>query len=391
MTNLSTYLESPNQLHLYENIHFNTIILDLPFCSIRAHHPYDWTNAEIQRLSENLIYEHLAFNLDGIYTDDELLMIESTLKDRQLPQYFSACRIQDPGLIIWLQEHFPNLNIQLNPETGAQNTPGIGTLQQCGIHRFILNHETPYSVIKTIRHEFPSLELETLVQGPILIQYSKRQFLSNYYESNPNTPIRVDAEDQDLPQRKFTFLNTSFGHFMFAQFHRSLANHSDKLTQLKDCTWLIDARGETDQYLRESMVLYTGLINNKVMDIQSTLHSLFQESNKPQKPGFFLSNNTDYDWRNESSQSKRTPIGHIISTFKGDSTCLEFYEPVDLTAPIQCMNPDMSETWLNTEELCTLDHEPVNSITPFTPYLLPPQKGVQIKAKLFQVVSTTSI
>ena len=95
-----------------------------------------------------------------------------------------------------------------------------------------------------------------LVQGPILIQYSRRRFLSDLYESDPTTPIRLDAEDADLPQRQFTFLNTPFGHFMFAQFHRSLAVYNDKLTSLINTSWLIDARGESTNYFQTALDVY---------------------------------------------------------------------------------------------------------------------------------------
>ena len=59
-------------------------------------------------------------------------------------------------------------------------------------------------------------------------------------------------------------------------------------------------------------VLNTGMNNDQ---IDSYLNVLEQESNRPQKPSFFLSNNTDFDWRDE--QSFKTPeIGRIVTTKK---------------------------------------------------------------------------
>lgn len=382
MTPLSTYLEHPSKIHLYKNNHFDTVILDLPFCSIRAHHPYDWSNEEIDELSTSLSVDHLAFNLDGIYTDQELSIIHSTLSNRQLDRLFSACRIQDPGLILWLNQHFPTLAIQCNPETGMQNIPAIKTLHENGIKRFILNHETPVGVIQNIAKECPSLELETLVQGPILIQYSKRQFMSNLYETSPDTPIRVNAEDSDLPQRMFTFLNTTFGHFMFAQFHRSLANYSEKLIPL-DCHWLIDARGESEHYLTTVFDLYANLGALTNDEISKKVHALFNESRKPQKPGFFLANNTDYDWRDET-KTKARPVGHVISKIKGDEPLIEFYESIPINAQILCINPDQTETVIESLHMTDLTHQSIHTIEAFTPYLLANyQKGIQFKALLY--------
>ena len=144
MSNISTYIEHPSNTELMKGYSFRTLILDLPFCSVRAHRPYDWSDKDINDLNA-LDFQDLAFNLDGIYTDHELSIIKTTIESRKLHQQFSAVRIQDPGLIIWINEHFPNLNIQLNSETGLQNTPAIKAMFNLGIQTFICNHETPAS------------------------------------------------------------------------------------------------------------------------------------------------------------------------------------------------------------------------------------------------------
>lgn len=383
MKPLVTYLEHPSKIPLYRNHHFDTIILDLPFCSIRSHQPYDWSNEEISHLKLSMSMDHLAFNLDGIYTDQELRIIHSTISTRQLDALFSICRIQDPGLILWLNHHFPSLDIHLNPETGMQNIPAIKTLHDYGIKRFILNHETPVSVIDNIAKELPFLKLEILVQGPILIQYSKRQFLSNLYGTSAGTSLRFDAEDKDLAQRMFTFLNTDFGHFMFAQFHRSLANYSEKLIPL-DCYHLIDARGESDKYAATSFDLYTNLKSLTNGEILKKVYDLSHASKKPQKPGFFLANNTDYDWRDET-KTKDSPVGHVISKIKGDETLIEFYVPLPIDSQLRCINPDQTEASIElSSRITNLDHQPIHIIEAFTPYLLVNhQKGIQFKGLLY--------
>ena len=383
MNLISTYIESPAQGLAHQDLCLDTMIIDLPFCSVRSHRPHHWTNEDIQSL--NLIqHQYLAFNLDGIYTDHELSIIQSTINDRALDQLFNACRIQDPGLIVWLKQHYPHLHIQFNPETGIQNTPAIQTLHQHGIHRLILNHETPYSVIRDLPKKFPTLEFEVFVQGPILIQYSRRRFLSDLYDADPNIPIRVDAEDEELPERLFTFLNTSFGHFMFAQFHRSLAKYSDKLGQLDGCSWLIDSRGESTSYLNTCIDLYMNLDSYASDDISNKIHHLMSESKKPQKPGFFLSNNTDYDWRDESKTNHKQPMGRVLSKTKNDATLVEFYTPISSQTQVLCINPDQTEKEVALDEIKDLSLQPVSTIHPFTPYLLPnQQKGIQFKGQLY--------
>ena len=130
---------------------------------------------------------------------------------------------------------------------------------------------------------------------------------------------------------------------MFAQFHRCLGKYANKLNVLSSVTWLIDARGESPHYFKTALYLYNSLFSLSSDDISDQLSQLQIESNKPQKPGFFLSNNTDYDWRNASSHVKSTPIGVIRSAKKQDSILIEFliiYPPhLTLFALIQINRP----------------------------------------------------
>ncbi len=381
MNHLSTYIETPEQFVLLEKFHFETIIVDLPFCSIRSHCNYDWTNEELIHL-KTLHLTHLCLNLDGIYSDDELTIIESTIKHRQLDTIFSAFRIQDPGLLLWVKERFKAIDVQLNSETGFQNFPAIDALFDQGLSSFTLNHETPYPVIKDFQSQQTRGAFELMVQGPILIQYSRRRFLSDRYDKDPSQPIRVDAEDPELPKRQFTFLNTVFGHFMFAQFQRCLANQANKLKQLPNISWLIDARGESIQYFTTALFLYQQLYQYDDTTLSIYIKTLQEESKKPQKPGFFLANNTDYDWRDHS---KRKPsIGKIVSVKKEDAILVQFYQNVLLPREFACINPDNTTVTLTISELKNLDLSATHQINEFTPYIIsPPVKGIQINGELY--------
>ena len=383
MIQLSSYIESPNQQIDFEPYTFHTIIVDLPFCSVRAHRPYDWSIDELHQLL-SLRPLFLALNLDGIYSDQELAIIESTIHDRSLDCVFTAFRIQDPGLSIWIKDRFPNMTIQCNPETGVQNLPAMSCLFKSGISLVSLNHEIPYADIQLIQTEYPTNACELFVQGPILIQYSRRRFLSDLYQSDPETPLRFLAQDAECPTRNFTFLNTNFGHFMFAQFHRSLATSHKKLGRLTSFSWLIDARGESDAYRSISFHLYASLASLNDDQINDAQDKLTDCSNKPQKPGFFLSNNTDYDWRDYATPPDSRPIGMVVSARKNDAILLEFFQPMSTSASVVCHNPDNTHGTFSTNQLLTLDLSTPSSIQPFIDYVLaPPVKGIQVKGMLY--------
>ena len=379
---LSTYIEHPNQIQALSSYRFKNIIVDLPFCSIRSVNPYHWALSEINTLKD-INTESVYLNLDGLYSDTELAIIKDEIKKQNLMTCIDGFRIQDVGLIQWLKNHFPKKRIHLNPEIGIQNSMAISELSKININEFTFNHETDVAVMKTIVNQLPQIEFEIFAQGPILIQYSRRRFLSNLYNNNSTTPLQFDSEDPELEGRFFTFLDTQFGHFMFAHFHRSIAEYHHKLADFPTVSLLIDARGQSNDYLTTSLTTYSllkTLPQEQIEDCTSKLQSL---SKKPQKPSFFLSNNTDYDWRDEQ-RSNLPPIGRILNAKKNESILLEFYEDVDLSSSITCINPDQTTSSIDISELMDLNHKKTISVEPFKIYQLRHwQKGIQIKGALY--------
>jgi collagenase-like PrtC family protease len=387
MIKLSTYLESPSQVHILSQLH--TIIVDMPFCSVRAHCPHPWTSKELRAAQSNLQHQYFCLNMDGLYSDTELSNIKSYIHTHQLFHIFNAVRLQDPGLMQWIHAHFPNITIQLNTETGFQNSSGLAALFKAATPPSLvsLNHELPYSVITPMTTQLKSLEL--FVQGPILIQYSRRQFLSDWYQNNTDVQQSVSAQDPELPQRSFSFLNTPFGHFMFAHFHRCLATAPDKLQKLSQLPWLVDARGMPFEYLKTSLHLYQNLPNLTSEAITAHITELQELSAAPQKPGFFLSNNTDYDWRDYTTHTQHPPIGRIVSARKGHPALLElFTTPTSETFICKC--PDDKSITFNQSDICVLNTDDNREdchipISPQKLYTLPWKKGLQPKSLLFNI------
>ena len=81
MNKISTYIQNPSEIPILSDYSFDTLIVDLPFCSVRAHAPYDWHNEELELL-QKLNATTIALNLDGIYSNHELTIIKSTIESR---------------------------------------------------------------------------------------------------------------------------------------------------------------------------------------------------------------------------------------------------------------------------------------------------------------------
>jgi collagenase-like PrtC family protease len=386
MSRLSFYIESPYQFDWLASYNIHTVIIDCPFCSIRSHTPYDWSNDELMGIRNQLPESFLALNMDGLYSDHELRLIEMTIKTRSLDRIFTAFRIQDPGLMLWIKETFPNCVIQFNPETGFQNIPAIASAFGAGASLVTLNHETPYSTIQAIQKECEGNEFELLVQGPILIQYSRRRFLSDLDGSDPKIPIRLTAKDAELPNRNFVFLNTPFGHLMFAQFHRSLAKYAKKLLPLTNAIWLIDSRGESDAYAQTALELYATLEIRELEWIDQAVTKLETLSNRPQKPGFFLSNQTDMDWRDHQIPSNQSQIGRVLSAKKNDALLLQLFVNGSNQATILCRNPDGTSHEFSLKGCVSLTGEILNEVQPFEPVMISNAiKGIQANGALYWI------
>ena len=379
---LSIYIEHPNQVNKLSNYSLKDIIIDLPFCSIRTVKPHDWSLNDIRALKD-VSAESIYLNLDGLYSDTELAIIKDEIKKQNLMTFVDGFRIQDVGLIRWIKRHFPQKRIHINPEIGIQNSIAISELFNINIDGFTFNHETEVAVMKTIIKQLPQIEFEIFAQGPILIQYSRRRFLSNLYNNNTTTPLQFDSEDPELEGRFFTFLDTQFGHFMFAHFHRSIAEYHHKLDDFPTAGLLIDARGQSIDYLTTSLNTYSSLKTLSQEQIESSISKLQTLSRKPQKPSFFLSNNTDYDWRDEQ-RSNLPAIGRILNAKKNESILLEFFEDVPLSSSITCINPDQTVSPIDISELMDLNQTKPSSVEPFKIYQLRQwQKGIQIKGALY--------
>ncbi|AOT72868.1 peptidase U32 family protein [Geosporobacter ferrireducens] len=108
---------------------------------------------------------------------------------QELPAYLqklSAMKIDalilsDPGTLMYVQEHAPNLEIHLSTQANNTNYMSAVFWHKQGIKRVILARELSLEEIKEIHDKIPQdLELEAFVHGAMCISYSGRCLLSNY-------------------------------------------------------------------------------------------------------------------------------------------------------------------------------------------------------------------
>ena len=87
----------------------------------------------------------------------------------------------DPGLIMLVREHWPELPVHLSVQANTTNAAAVRFWQSQGVKRVILSRELSLDEIAEIRQACPDMELEVFVHGALCIAYSGRCLLSGYF------------------------------------------------------------------------------------------------------------------------------------------------------------------------------------------------------------------
>lgn len=105
-----------------------------------------------------------------------------------------ALIMSDPGLIMLIRQHFPQMPIHLSVQANAVNWAAVKFWQQVGLSRIILSRELSLEEIGEIRQQVPEMELEVFVHGALCMAYSGRCLLSGYLNKrDPNQGTCTNA------------------------------------------------------------------------------------------------------------------------------------------------------------------------------------------------------
>ena len=91
-----------------------------------------------------------------------------------------ALIMSDPGLIMMVREHFPQMDIHLSVQANAVNWATVKFWKNMGLTRVILSRELSIDEIEEIKNQVPDMEIEVFVQGALCMAYSGRCMLSGY-------------------------------------------------------------------------------------------------------------------------------------------------------------------------------------------------------------------
>ncbi|RAP34303.1 hypothetical protein DID77_01385 [Candidatus Marinamargulisbacteria bacterium SCGC AG-439-L15] len=393
---LVTFASTSQEIQTAINSGIDHLILEDPCLSARCTEQkidpsFQSLNKLIQEAKDSKPTLKLSFNSDIMIHDQHFPLLH-TLIDVLKKHHIQTIRIQDPGLILFIQAHYPSASIHLATETANNSISSLQTFTELGVKRQVLTNEMPYTVISQL--DTLECELELQVQGPILIQYAYRRFMYNALiqqgETPPNAIVKL-AEDKDFPKRYFGMIDNHHGHFMFAHFDRCLLTELPNLLKLPLSSWLIDTRGSdnpTAQTLLQTYkrALTTCLKSPENWDPAKELNHLKKQIKKPLKPGFFISNKTDSDWRDQHHSKKQSGnlIGKVIHSQKGQSLIIDCITTLDPKTKLVFSTPEHKTIPLAKKEIFTIDENPIQIGKKQTLVRLPWQKGISVGSLLLQ-------
>ncbi|WP_349568825.1 tRNA 5-hydroxyuridine modification protein YegQ [Azotobacter salinestris] len=152
-------------------------------------------------------HAHLALGIDEAHAQGKQFYVvvniaphnaklKTFLKDLQpvIDMQPDALIMSDPGLIMLVREHFPEMAIHLSVQANAVNWASVEFWRRQGLTRTILSRELSLEEIGEMRERVPGMELEVFVHGALCMAYSGRCLLSGYINHrDPNQGTCTNA------------------------------------------------------------------------------------------------------------------------------------------------------------------------------------------------------
>jgi collagenase-like PrtC family protease len=335
------------------------LILEDPAISVRS---FSTDTGSIERLATLVNHARylspeipLSLNVDMLAHMTDLDVIRGYIhaaKECKIPRI----RVQDPGLSLLVREIYPDAICHLATETGNANLPSMEA-HTAFFKRQCFALDTAFPDMKNAIETLPG-EFEIMVQGPILIQYSQRRFLKGFSDDIPEHGAVFAARDTDYPGRLYRFYDNPHGHFMYLYFDRCLMSCLTELRELNAHSWLIDARGESLDYLKTALFAYNIAYQNPEADLKDAIETLKTASQRPQRPGFFRANLTDQE-RGTTKVDDASHRATVIDVIKEQSFTVMVTQDFPTTGSLLAITPEGKKIYLKTREIRDLSGQAV--------------------------------
>lgn len=196
-----------------------------------------------------------------------------------------ALIVSDLGLISYIREKFPLLNIHVSTQANINNSHTAKVYASLGVTRLVLAREMSLDEIKALHEKVPNLELEAFVHGAMCISYSGRCLLSNYLTGRDSNRgacvqacrwkyyIREESRNDEMPIEE-----DERGTYILNSKDMCLIDYLDRFKEAGVDSLKIEGRMKSDYYVASVVNAYRraldGYTNYDVLhaELEKTSH-----------------------------------------------------------------------------------------------------------------------
>ncbi|MBO6158433.1 MAG: U32 family peptidase, partial [Firmicutes bacterium] len=219
--------------------------------------------------------------LHGVRTH---LTVNTSIKEKEFPQLIDfleetvplgvdALIVQDPGVMLYLREHFPDVEIHASTQMAVSSLDGAKLMESMGISRVVLARELTLSEIEKIRRG-TKLSLEVFVHGALCYGVSGRCLMSSFHGGRSGNrgacaqPCRLWYECQSMEEglnargkdsQRSAGERTAEGYFLNLK-DQAAYPHLKQLLDLGVDSFKIEGRMKSEAYVYAVSRFYRSLI-----------------------------------------------------------------------------------------------------------------------------------
>ncbi len=309
-----------------------------------------------------------------------------------------ALIMSDPGLIMMVQDAFPEQAIHLSVQANAINYASVNFWQKQGIKRVILSRELGLEEIAEIRQECPDIELEVFVHGALCMAYSGRCLLSGYMNKrDPNqgactnacrwtysasaaqeddvgnivakcTPDGEDIEptlglgnsvkdpfilsEKMRPNEPMPAFEDEHGTYIMNSRDLRAIQHVHSLTQMGIDSLKIEGRTKSFYYCARTAQVYSQVIKaakaNEKFDINA-LYELDKLANRGYTEGFLRRHTHDMYQNYETGASvsdKQQLVGEVVEILDNRTVVIDVKNKFSVGDSLEIMSPTGNQNFI---------------------------------------------
>jgi putative protease len=305
---------------------------------------------------------------------------------------FKAIRVQDPGALNVIKEHYPWLKVQLILENGNHNYIGLTRWSEFlgeQLDRLVLSNELSREHLSKYASELKS-GLEVLAYGRILLFYSPRLLLSPLKKEEiektlQNKNIEAFGTSEESPHSGFPLIENRHGTFMFNVKDLYLLDHLEELKSLNLAAVRFDLRfDESFNHLEKIADVFSGAkAHAEVIELKNN-HV------RPMIKGFYNINKTDVLFtklKNKRIQRQDDNyIGEIVDVERDQQMALAVKSKnlsLKLGDEVQLVTPEGKTKVLSIKSLLSTSKVGVEEASMNDIVLLPFISGVVAKTQVY--------